>query len=105
MELEHRTPVSASLKNGQQAAVFKNDMANSELGEVLFQAFSKEMNMQKKGACAKCLSGEKIEYPDIMVKVAYKQFKKDNESCEGCGWYNPFKPQFPEKFTFKKCRH
>lgn len=92
LQVDHRTPVEASIRYGKEAAILCTDLVNSGKAEKFFQYIEASTNSTKREACAKCLSGEVIPLPKFVKKLGYKErwneYNENNKTCAGCFWYD-----------------
>lgn len=103
MEIDHRQPVEASARLGQDYPDISPETIASGEADLHYQALTKSSNLAKRGACHNCLQGEEIRVPLVGEEIEqatgqrYKRRFEDNlahneatgaPGCAGCYFYN-----------------
>lgn len=103
MEIDHRQPVEASVRAGEDYPELTAGMIEDGDDDLYYQALTKSSNLAKRGACQGCLNGEEIRVPAVGLEIErlsgqrYKRRFEDNldhnaetgaPACAGCFYFN-----------------
>lgn len=103
MEIDHRQPVEASARLGEDYPDLTQALIDAGEADLYYQPLSKSTNIAKRGACHHCRNGEEIRVPEtgLLIELAtgqrYKRFFEDNldhnretgaPGCAGCFFFD-----------------